>query len=172
MSSLSGLCVCFFVFLSVFFLMIRLPPSSTPLYSSAASDVYKRQMPYVNVPNDLSKIKTKMAFNLTKRQLVCFGSAGAVGIPAYLLTRGTLGNTGAMFLMLGIMLPAFLLAMYEKDGLPFEKVVRNIIRAKFLRPGIRAYRTENIYAPFAGPGAGKEDVIEKHKEEKRSRRQG
>ena len=118
------------------------------------------------------KIKTKMAFNLTKRQLVCFGSAGAVGIPAYLLTRGTLGNTGAMFLMLGIMLPAFLLAMYEKDGLPFEKVVRNIIRAKFLRPGIRAYRTENIYAPFAGPGAGKEDVIEKHKEEKRSRRQG
>ena len=44
-------------------------------------------MPYVNVPNDLSKIKTKMAFNLTKRQLVCFGSAGAVGIPAYLLTR-------------------------------------------------------------------------------------
>ena len=89
-------------------------------------------MPYVNVPNDLSKIKTKMAFNLTKRQLVCFGSAGAVGIPAYLLTRGTLGNTGAMFLMLGIMLPAFLLAMYEKDGLPFEKVVRNIIRAKFL----------------------------------------
>ena len=71
-------------------------------------------MPYVNVPNDLSKIKTKMAFNLTKRQLVCFGSAGAVGIPAYLLTRGTLGNTGAMFLMLGIMLPAFLLAMYSR----------------------------------------------------------
>ena len=101
-------------------------------------------MPYVNVPNDLSKIKTKMAFNLTKRQLVCFGSAGAVGIPAYLLTRGTLGNTGAMFLMLGIMLPAFLLAMYEKDGLPFEKVVQNIIRAKFQRPGIRAY--QNIEA--------------------------
>ena len=32
--------------------------------------------------------------------------------------------------MLGIMLPAFLLAMYEKDGLPLEKVVKNIIRAK------------------------------------------
>ena len=27
-------------------------------------------MPYVNVPNDLSKIKTKIAFNLTKRQLI------------------------------------------------------------------------------------------------------
>ena len=129
-------------------------------------------MPYVNVPNDLSKIKTKIAFNLTKRQLICFGGAALVGVPVYLLSRSSIGSTGAMFLMLAVMLPAFMLAMYERDGLPFEKVVRNIIRAKFLRPGIRAYRTENIYAPFAGPGAGKEDVIEKHKEEKRSRRQG
>src|SRR5665647_3949257 len=30
-------------FLYFFFLMIRRPPRSTPLYSSAASDVYKRQ---------------------------------------------------------------------------------------------------------------------------------
>ena len=56
-------------------------------------------MPYVNVPNDLSKIKTKMAFNLTKRQLICFGCAAAVGIPSYLLARSAIGNTGAMFLM-------------------------------------------------------------------------
>ena len=76
-------------------------------------------MPYVNVPNDLSKIKTKMAFNLTKRQLICFGGAAAIGIPSYLLAREPLGNTGAMFFMLAVMLPAFLLAMYEKDGLPF-----------------------------------------------------
>ena len=95
-------------------------------------------MPYVNVPNDLSKIKTKIAFNLTKRQLICFGAGVA---------------------MLAIMLPAFLLAMYEKDGLPFEKVIRNIIRVKFTRPGIRPYRTENIYAPFAR----KEEPIEQSK---------
>ena len=90
-------------------------------------------MPYVNVPNDLSKIKTKIAFNLTRRQLICFGGAAAVGIPVYLLTRHALGGTGAMFLMIAIMLPAFFMAMYERDGLPFEKVARNIIRAKFLR---------------------------------------
>ena len=107
-------------------------------------------MPYVNVPNDLSKIKTKIAFNLTRRQLICFGGAAAVGIPVYLLTRSTIGNTGAMFLMMAVALPAFLLAMYEKDGLPLEKVVGNIIRARFLRPGIRPYQTQNIYAPFAG----------------------
>lgn len=81
-------------------------------------------MPYVNVPNDLSKIKTKIAFNLTKRQLICFGIGAAIGVPTYLLTRGAIGNTGALFVMLGIMLPAFLMAMYEKDGLPFEKVSR------------------------------------------------
>lgn len=107
-------------------------------------------MPYVNVPNDLSKIKTKIAFNLTKRQLICFGIGSAIGIPTYLLTRGAIGNTGALFVMLGIMLPAFLMAMYEKDGLPFEKVLRNMINTKFLRPGIRPYRTQNIYAPFTG----------------------
>ena len=88
------------------------------------------------------------AFNLTKRQLVCFGGAAAVGIPSYLLARSSIGNTGAMFLMLAVMLPAFLLAMYERDGLPFEKVIRNIIRARFLRPGARLYQTQNLYAPF------------------------
>ena len=114
-------------------------------------------MPYVNVPNDLSKIKTKIAFSLTKRQLICFGIGAAIGIPTYLLTRGAIGNTGALFVMLGIMLPAFLMAMYEKDGLPFEKVLRNMINTKFLRPGIRPYRTQNIYAPFTG----KEESIER-----------
>ena len=105
-------------------------------------------MAYVNVPNDLSKIKTKLAFNLTKRQLICFGAAAVVGVPLYLFTRGALGNTAALFLMLAVMLPAFLLAMYERDGLPLEKVLYHILRAKYLRPGVRPYRTENIYAQF------------------------
>ena len=122
-------------------------------------------MPYVNVPNDLSKIKTKVAFNLTKRQLICFGGAAVVGIPVYLLTRSTLGNTGSMFLMIALMLQAFFMAMYERDGLPFEKVVRNIIRARFLRPGIRPYRTENIYAQFAG----KEEPVGKNENKTKGR---
>ena len=125
-------------------------------------------MPYVNVPNDLSKIKTKVAFNLTKRQLVCFGGGALLGIPAYLLTRGAIGNTGAMLVMLGVMLPAFLLAMYERDGLPFEKVVRNIVRAKFTRPGIRPYKTQNIYALFVG----KEEAIADQKKTQGRPRKG
>lgn len=90
---------------------------------------------------------------------MCFGIAAAVGIPSYLLARSAIGNTGAMFLMMAVALPAFLLAMYEKDGLPFEKVIRNIVRVKFTRPGIRPYRTKNIYAPFAR----KEKPIEQSK---------
>ena len=130
-------------------------------------------MPYVNVPNDLSKIKTKIAFNLTKRQLICFGIGAAIGVPTYLLTRQAIGNTGALFAMLAIMLPAFLLAMYEKDGLPFEKVVRNVLRARFLRPGVRPYQTENIYAPFTQRGAvRKEDAIAKSKQPKARPRKG
>ena len=103
-------------------------------------------MAYVNVPNDLSKIKTKLAFKLTKRQLICFGVAAIIGIPTYLFTRSVIGNTGAMFLMIALMLPCFMLAMYERDGLPCEKVMRNIIRSKFLWPTVRPYRTENLYA--------------------------
>lgn len=108
-------------------------------------------MAYVNVPNDLSKIKTKMALNLTKRQLICFGIAAVIGIPTYLLTRSAIGNTGAMLLMIGLMLPCFLIAMYERDGLPFEKVVRNIVRATFLYPRTRPYQTDNFYSYFTHP---------------------
>lgn len=114
-------------------------------------------MAYVSVPNDLTKIKSKLAFNLTKRQLVCFGGAALIGIPTYLFTRSVIGNTAAMLLMIALMLPCFFFAMYERDGLPFEKVLRNMINTKFLRPGIRPYRTQNIYAPFTG----KEESIER-----------
>ena len=126
-------------------------------------------MAYVNVPNDLSKIKTKLAFNLTKRQLICFGAAAEAGVPLYLLTRGALGNSAALLLMLAVMLPAFLLAMYERDGLPLEKVLYHIIRAKYLRPGVRLYRTENIYAPFTGR---KEAPVAKSKKPKARTRRG
>lgn len=108
-------------------------------------------MAYVNIPNDLSKIKTKIALNLTKRQLICFGGAAALGIPSYLLTRSVIGNTAAMFLMIAIMLPCFMLAMYERDGLPFEKVLLNFIRTKFLWPTIRPYKTDNFYKYFSNP---------------------
>lgn len=41
-------------------------------------------MAYVSVPKDLTKVKNKVAFNLTKRQLICIGIGAAVGIPLML----------------------------------------------------------------------------------------
>ena len=38
-------------------------------------------MAYVTIPKDLSKVKNKVAFNLTKRQLICIGIGAAVGSP-------------------------------------------------------------------------------------------
>ncbi|MCL2078754.1 MAG: PrgI family protein [Oscillospiraceae bacterium] len=101
-------------------------------------------MAYVPVPKDLTKIKTKVALNLTKRQLICFSLAAVVGIPTYLLARGMIGNSAAVLVMIGLMLPFFFLAMFERDGQPAEKVIRNYIRAK-LWPGTRPYITENLY---------------------------
>ena len=130
-------------------------------------------MAYVSVPKDLTKVKNKLAFNLTRRQLICIGIGAAIGIPFYFLTRNVIGMSNAATVMVLLMLPAFLFAMYEKDGLPLEKVVRNIIRARFLRPGVRPYRTENIYAPFTHRGAaGKEDAIAESKKSKARPRKG
>ena len=102
-------------------------------------------MAYVSVPKDLTKVKNKVAFNLTKRQIICLGIALAVGLTFYFLTRKTIGTSNAATGMVLLMLPAFLFAMYEKDGMPLEKVLMNIITVQFLKPDIRCYETENIY---------------------------
>ena len=103
-------------------------------------------MAYVPVPKDLSRVKSKIAFNMTKRQLICFGGGALLGVPLFFLSRGPLGNSAAAMCMMIVMLPFFLLAMYEKNGQPLEKIAANIIRACFLRPKQRPYRTNNFYA--------------------------
>ena len=103
-------------------------------------------MAYVPVPKDLSKIKTKVAFNLTKRQIVCFAVALILGLPLFFLLKDSAGTSLAAFVMIVIMLPCFLMAMYEKHGQPLETVVKNIIQTKFVRPKERPYQTQNLYA--------------------------
>ena len=102
-------------------------------------------MAYVSVPKDLTKVKNKVAFNLTKRQIICMVIGALVGIPFYFLTRNLLGISNAATGMVLLMLPAFLFAMYEKDGMHLEQVLMNFIRVRSLRPMIRRYETENLY---------------------------
>ena len=102
-------------------------------------------MGYVPVPKDFSKIKTKLALNLTKRQIICFSLAGICGVPVYLLTKAGMGTDVAATLMIIVMLPFFFLVMYERDGFPAEKLLYFMIWQKMLTPGIHPYKSENLY---------------------------
>ena len=102
-------------------------------------------MAYVPVPKDLTKVKSRFLFGLTKRQVFCFGIGAVIGLPVFFLTKGTIGITMASMLMIVIMLPFFLFAMYEQHGQPLEAVLRHIIESKFIRPRIRVYETDNFY---------------------------
>lgn len=100
---------------------------------------------YIPVPRDLTRVKTKAFFNLTKRQLVCFGSVALIGVPLFFWIK-SMGNVSlATLVMIIAMLPLFFLAMYEKDGQPLEVIAGHFIQAKFIRPKIRPFRTDNYY---------------------------
>lgn len=62
-------------------------------------------MAYVPVPKDLTKVKTKVAFNLTRRQLICFGSGALIGVPLFFLLKGPAGTSTAAMCMMAVMLP-------------------------------------------------------------------
>ena len=103
-------------------------------------------MAFVPVPKDLNRVKTKVMFNLTKRQLICFALAAAVGVPIFFLTKTSLGLSTSAMLMVVFMLPFIFFALYEKDGQPAEKILGHVIKSMFLRDKVRPYRTNNLYA--------------------------
>ena len=100
---------------------------------------------YVPVPRDLSRVKPKLIFNLTRRQLICFGAAALIGLPSFFLIK-SLGSTSlAALSMIFIMIPLFLLAIYERDGQPLEVIAKHFIETKFIKPKVRPYQTDNYY---------------------------
>ena len=105
-------------------------------------------MAYVSVPKDLSKVKSKFLGNLTKRQTICFGCGAALGLPSFFLLK-SLNASAATLCMIIIMMPFFLLAMYEKNGQPLEKIFMSYLNVKFLRPKDRPYKTNNLYSALS-----------------------
>lgn len=101
---------------------------------------------YISVPRDLTRVKTKVFFGLTKRQLVCFGAGALIGVPSFFLLKSAGNLSLAAMGMIVIMLPLFFLAMYEKDGQPLEVIARHFIQSRFVRPKVRPYQTDNYYA--------------------------
>ena len=96
-------------------------------------------MAYVTVPKDLTHVKSKVLFGLTKRQLVCFGGALLTGGPLYFLARNYLSNSAAALLMIFAMLPGLLFALFERHGQPLEVVIQQMIRCCFICPKERPY---------------------------------
>ena len=103
-------------------------------------------MAYVSVPKDLTQIKTKFLFNLTKRQVVCFGIGILIGVPLFFLLKNVLPLSAAAMIMIVAMLPAFMFAMFERNGQPLEKILHSMIQSRFIRSKHRIYRSENFYA--------------------------
>lgn len=103
-------------------------------------------MAYVTVPKDLTQVKPKFLFNLTKRQVVCFGSGALLGVPLFFLLKAHIPISAAALIMVVSMLPFFLFAMYERNGQPMEKVLYHFIQSRFIRPKVRPYQTDNFYA--------------------------
>lgn len=103
------------------------------------------QTAYVRIHKDLSQVKTKVFFNLTGRQLICFGSGILVGLPLFFILNKLLPSSAAAVIMICVMLPFFLFGLYEKNGQPLEKVLHYYIQSRFIRPKKRPYRTDNAY---------------------------
>ena len=100
---------------------------------------------YVTIPKDLTKVKSKVLFGLTRRQLICFGAAVLVGVPLFFLLKDAVDSSTATLCMILVMLPFFLFAMYERHGQPLEVIIGQMVQTMFVRPKERPYQTHNFY---------------------------
>ena len=113
---------------------------------------------YISVPRDLTRVKSKVLFGLTKRQIVCFGTGALIGVPVYFFVRGSGNLSLAALAMIVVMLPFFFFGLYERNGQPPEVVARQFYQARFVRPKVRPYRTNNYYAALMRQADAQEEV--------------
>ena len=113
---------------------------------------------YISVPRDLTKVKSKVMFNLTKRQLICFSLAALLGVPSFFLIKQIAATSAAAIGMMVIMMPFFFLAMYERNGQHLEVILRHFIEATFIRPKQRPYKTDNYYAALIRTAQAEKEV--------------
>lgn len=99
---------------------------------------------YVRVPKDFNEIKQKFFLSLTKRQLISFGIAGAVGGAVYFLSRSKVGTIPGVYISFFLMIPIVLFGIYDHNGMYLEDVLKNIYEY-MKKPKIKTYQTENIY---------------------------
>ena len=113
---------------------------------------------YISVPRDLTKVKSKVFLNLTKRQLICFSVAALIGVPSFFLIKSMAPVNVALMSMMVIMMPIFFFAIYEKNGRPLEVYLGHFIEAVFVRPKKRPYKTDNYYSALERTARAEREV--------------
>ena len=94
------------------------------------------------INKDVRKYEPGFLLGMTKRQfsIVAVGAIisaiAAILIPASVDVR--------IFLVIVIMIPAFVFAFYTVGGMPFEIYIAHVIYCKFLTPGRRRYAAHNV----------------------------
>jgi len=121
---------------------------------------------YIPIQKDFSNVKTKVAFGLTKRQLICFGLGAVIGIASYFLLKSRVPSDIAGVVMILMMLPFFVFGQYEKNGMPLEVIIKNVIKEKYLRPQIRVVKTEPLIMGIMQTAEYVKEAEKERKEEK------
>lgn len=121
---------------------------------------------YIPIQKDFSNVKTKVAFGLTKRQLICFGLGAVIGIASYFLLKNRVPSDIAGVVMILMMLPFFVFGQYEKNGMPLEVIIKNVIKEKYLRPQIRVVKTEPLITGIMQTAEYVKEAEKERKEEK------
>ncbi len=117
-------------------------------------------MPYVTVLKDLSKIEKKYILGLTKRQIKFYTPALVLGGGFFIFIAMMFRENIqiGMYGMILIMAPFFFICNYERNGVYFEKLVKNYIETHYKRNTDRPYQTDNLYQACLREDALKQEV--------------
>lgn len=104
----------------------------------------KHEQHFVKIPKDLSLIRQKFIFGLTKRQVICFAIGAVIGFPAFYIFNSLLGlQAGCLALGIGAG-PAIFCGLFKKNGMYLEVEVKLMIEF-FRKPKERTYQSENSF---------------------------
>lgn len=93
----------------------------------------------VSIPKELKSIKSKLFLGLTKRQLMGFTIALALGLPVFFLLKSFSVDV-ALYGLFFTACPAIFATIFTKDGMPAETWIKLYVEYKYLNPQKRYFK--------------------------------
>lgn len=97
-------------------------------------------------PAGPDKSKKQSIFQPDKETVDLLWNSGTAWCAIVFFMKSAVAVNIAVMGMMVIMMPFFFLAMYERNGQPLEVILDHMVQARFKRPRIRPYKTDNRYA--------------------------